>query len=217
MAGNQAEAAVVRRCWKHSRQKTGRPCVGLKGTVVSLPQPEQLVRVSTLGRMPGAAVPIETGRLALQALQRLGSFLNSLSRKNSCSPAVKTKSAPQSIHFKTLSWNSMESCSLQPATPSHGRWTNCNSRQDRTERPSRSHKFQCLGTSPRVRPSTRKRVVTTVKTAYGQMKFPTRNWEKLRAAMETAARPLISPALYVPSCDFACAPALLSRAFFRPA
>jgi len=44
----QAVAALVRRCWKHSRQKTGRPCVGLKGTVVSLPHPEQLVRVSTL-------------------------------------------------------------------------------------------------------------------------------------------------------------------------
>jgi hypothetical protein len=45
----QAVAAGVRRCWKHSRQKTGRPCVGLNGTVVSLPQPEQLVRVSTFG------------------------------------------------------------------------------------------------------------------------------------------------------------------------
>jgi len=44
---SQAVAAAVRRCWKHSRQNTGLPCVGLKGTVVSLPQPEQLVRVST--------------------------------------------------------------------------------------------------------------------------------------------------------------------------
>src|SRR5208337_5117668 len=118
---SQALAAVARRCWKHSRQKTGRPWVGLKGTVVSLPQPEQLVRVSTLGRIPGGGVmPGEEIRLALQALQRLGSFLKSLSWKNSCSPAVKTKSAPQSIHFKILSWNSMESCSLQPAIPSHG-------------------------------------------------------------------------------------------------
>ena len=40
--------AVVRRCWKHSRQKTGRPCVGRKGTVVSLPHCEQVARVSTL-------------------------------------------------------------------------------------------------------------------------------------------------------------------------
>jgi len=42
-----AEAAGLR-CWKHSRQNTGRPCVGRKGTVVSLPQPEQIARVSTL-------------------------------------------------------------------------------------------------------------------------------------------------------------------------
>ena len=48
-SAGQAVAALVRRCWKHSRQKTGRPCVGLKGTVVSLPHSEQLVRVSTLG------------------------------------------------------------------------------------------------------------------------------------------------------------------------
>lgn len=34
------------RCWKHSRQKTGRPCVGRKGTVVSFPHCEQLVFVS---------------------------------------------------------------------------------------------------------------------------------------------------------------------------
>jgi hypothetical protein len=69
----QALAAVVRRCWKHSRQKTGRPCVGLKGTVVSLPQAEQLVRVSTRGRDVGKAVaPSEEVRLDLHALQRLG-------------------------------------------------------------------------------------------------------------------------------------------------
>jgi hypothetical protein len=37
----------------------------------------------------------------------LGSFLNCLSWKNNCSPAVKTNSAPQSLHFKTLSLNSM--------------------------------------------------------------------------------------------------------------
>jgi hypothetical protein len=47
-AAFQAVAAEARRCWKHSRQNTGRPCVGLKGTVVSLPQPEHVVRVSTL-------------------------------------------------------------------------------------------------------------------------------------------------------------------------
>lgn len=31
------DAPIDRRCWKHSRQYTGRPWVGLKGTVVSLP------------------------------------------------------------------------------------------------------------------------------------------------------------------------------------
>ena len=93
---------------KHSRQKTGRPCVGLKGTVVSLPHWEQVVRVSVLlGTCPGTGEPRTETRFALQALQRLGSFLNYLSKKKSCSPAVKTKSAPQSIHLRILSWNSI--------------------------------------------------------------------------------------------------------------
>ena len=30
-------APIALRCWKHSRQNTGRPCVGRKGTVVSFP------------------------------------------------------------------------------------------------------------------------------------------------------------------------------------
>src|ERR1700693_6307294 len=99
---------MARRCWKHSRQKTGRPCVGLKGTVVSLPHWEQVVRVSVLlGTCPGTGAPKTETRFALQALQRLGSFLNCLSKKNSCSPAVKIKSAPQSIHLRILSWNSI--------------------------------------------------------------------------------------------------------------
>ena len=34
--------AAVLRDWKHSRQKTGRPCVGRKGTVVCFPHPEQV-------------------------------------------------------------------------------------------------------------------------------------------------------------------------------
>jgi len=46
-ARDQAEAAVLRD-WKHSRQNTGRPCVGRKGTVVSFPHPEQMAWVSTL-------------------------------------------------------------------------------------------------------------------------------------------------------------------------
>ena len=41
--------AVFLLTWKHSRQNTGRPWVGLNGTVVSFPQFEQTVRVSTFG------------------------------------------------------------------------------------------------------------------------------------------------------------------------
>src|SRR5260370_28198176 len=42
-----AAGGAVLRCWKHSRQYTGRPCVGLNGTVVSRWQPEQTALVST--------------------------------------------------------------------------------------------------------------------------------------------------------------------------
>src|SRR5499427_10217513 len=93
------------RDWKHSLQKTGRPCVGLKGTVVSLPQAEHVVTVSTRSRATAPA-----GRLArfpLHALHRLGSFLKFLSAKNCCSPAVHTNSVPQSTHLRILSWNSI--------------------------------------------------------------------------------------------------------------
>ena len=45
--GDQAVAWVLRD-WKHSRQNTGRPCVGRKGTVVCLPHPEHVAWVSTL-------------------------------------------------------------------------------------------------------------------------------------------------------------------------
>src|SRR5512133_1610027 len=68
-------ASANLRDWKHSRQKTGRPCVGRNGTVVSLPQAEQLVVVSTRSL---ATIPPAEGRaarFALHALQRLGSFL----------------------------------------------------------------------------------------------------------------------------------------------
>ena len=111
--------AAVLRCEKHSRQNTGRPCVGLKGTVVSLPHCEQVVRVSTRPTLePGGAAPRTATRLALHALQRLGSFFNCLSWKNNCSPAVKTNSAPQSMHFNILSWNSIEDAPFSPH-PSH--------------------------------------------------------------------------------------------------
>src|SRR5260370_13860010 len=39
-------APIALPCWKHSRQNTGRPCVGRKGTVVSFPHFEQFVFVS---------------------------------------------------------------------------------------------------------------------------------------------------------------------------
>src|SRR5580692_7271335 len=48
----------------------------------------------------------EPWRLVLQVLQRFGSFLKFLSWKKCCSPAVNTKSAPQSAHLRTRSWNS---------------------------------------------------------------------------------------------------------------
>src|SRR6202030_2315517 len=81
---------------------------GRKGTVVSLPHWEQLVFVSArIGEALLPPPPPPSARLALQALQRLGSFLKPLSAKNICSPAVKTNSAPHSEHFRTLSWYSM--------------------------------------------------------------------------------------------------------------
>src|SRR5438094_6942850 len=94
------------RDWKHSLQKAGRPWVGLKGTVVSLPQAEHMVTVSTRSR----AMPPPAGRAArlpLQALHRFGSFLKFLSAKNCCSPAVQMNSAAQSTHLRILSWNSI--------------------------------------------------------------------------------------------------------------
>ena len=75
--------------WKHSRQNTGRPCVGRNGTVVSFPHCEQFVRVSVLWYEcprdvarddgPGDVAPSTDTRLPLQFLQRFGSFLNCLS------------------------------------------------------------------------------------------------------------------------------------------
>jgi hypothetical protein len=110
--GSNYAAPIARRCWKHSRQKTGRPCVGRKGTVVSFPHCEQLVLVSE--RIGLLLPPEASARLALQALHRFGSFLKPLSAKNICSPAVNTNSAPHSEHFRTLSWYSMEAFPLRP-------------------------------------------------------------------------------------------------------
>jgi hypothetical protein len=93
-------AGVVCFFWKQERHKTGLFWVGLKGTVVSSPHSEQVVLVSARTRVPEL-------RLALHCLQRFGSLRNCLSLKNSCSPAVKTNSAPQSMHIKIRSVNTM--------------------------------------------------------------------------------------------------------------
>ena len=107
-------APIDRLAWKHSRQNTGRPCVGRNGTVVSFPHCEQVVFVSARTGAAELPAPPPSARLALQPLHRFGSFLNPLSAKNICSPAVNTNSAPHSEHFNTLSWNSM---SAPPGTP----------------------------------------------------------------------------------------------------
>lgn len=60
-----------------------------------------------VGAVAGGAPRTDT-RFILQALHLLGAFLNCLSRKNSCSPAVKRKSTPQSMQVNVLSWNSIE-------------------------------------------------------------------------------------------------------------
>src|SRR3954454_11604472 len=92
------------RDWKHSRQNTGRPCVGRNGTVVSFPHAEQLVVVSTRSRpMPPPPPEGRAARLALQLLQRFGSFLKFLSAKKSCSPAVQMNGSPQSTQVRVLS------------------------------------------------------------------------------------------------------------------
>jgi hypothetical protein len=80
--------------------------VGLNGTVVSLPQAEQLVVVSTRSLATGPAAGRDA-RFALQLLHRLGSFLKFLSAKKSCSPAVHMNSVPQSTQCSDLSWNSI--------------------------------------------------------------------------------------------------------------
>ena len=108
-----AGAVAGRLFLKHWRQSTGRPCVGLNGTVVLMPHSEHSVRVSVL-EMPAAAGPLPVTlpaaaalRRDLHGLQRLGSFLNCLSMKKSCSTAVKTNSPPQSTQVKSRSTNSI--------------------------------------------------------------------------------------------------------------
>src|SRR5438094_8314799 len=108
------------RDWKHSLQNTGRPCVGLNGTVVSLPHAEHVVTVSTRSR----AMPAPAGRAArllLHALHRFGSFLKFLSAKNCCSPAVQMNSVAQSTHLRIRSWNSIGRYLVGSAAPTPAR------------------------------------------------------------------------------------------------
>jgi hypothetical protein len=111
VAGSGVGTATFPCFWKQLRHRTGLPWVGLKGTVVSVPHSEQVVRVS------GRTFWLPRTRFALHCLQRLGSFLNCLSWKKTCSPAVKTNSAPQSMHVSTRSVNSMA------GFPEAGRYT----------------------------------------------------------------------------------------------
>jgi len=76
-----------------------------------MPHAEHSVRVSVRER-PAAAGPVPAfrpvpARFDLQGLQRFGSFLNCLSKKKSCSPAVKMNSPPQSAQVNSRSTNSI--------------------------------------------------------------------------------------------------------------
>ncbi len=77
-AGQTPVAPANLRCWKHSRQNTGRPCVGRNGTVVSLPHAEQLVVVSTRSRATRRAGRRARGPLGLAALAAFGFVLEVL-------------------------------------------------------------------------------------------------------------------------------------------
>src|ERR1700722_12463231 len=84
-----------------------------------MPHSEHSVRVSVRDT-PAAAGPAPAfrptpERLDLQGLHRFGSFLNCLSKKKSCSPAVKMNSPPQSAQVNSRSRNSM------PLLPSYGK------------------------------------------------------------------------------------------------
>ena len=111
-------------------QKIGRSPRGWKGTCVCLPHREHVagynVRCS-IGR--GAAeypvpLPASCARLAARQLgQRLGGLVSPRLAKNSCSPCVKTKLAPQSRHTRVLSiirlvLSPYPACTAQPT--SHG-------------------------------------------------------------------------------------------------
>lgn len=77
---------------KHALQSTGLPCIGLNGTMVTFPHSAHITDVSIRRR------PVVPSLLALHCLQWVGSLTNPFSRKNSCSPAEKTKITPQPTH-----------------------------------------------------------------------------------------------------------------------
>ena len=91
---------------KHVLHRTGLPCVGLNGTVVSLPHCEQVTCVSIRRR------PVLPCFLALHCLQCFGTFVNPFSWKNCCSPAENTNVAPQLTHKTSLSANMLHSSEL---------------------------------------------------------------------------------------------------------
>ena len=78
-----------------------------------MPHAEHVACVSTRSRENPSLRPppgldmVLVALLALHYLQRFGSFLNCLSAKKSCSPAVQMNSLPQSTHLRDLSWNSI--------------------------------------------------------------------------------------------------------------
>src|ERR1700741_4378716 len=71
-------APMALRCWKHSRQKTGRPCVGRKGTVVSFPHCEQFVFVSDLIGEACPPKPPPLGTFRLPSFASFGFVLEAL-------------------------------------------------------------------------------------------------------------------------------------------
>jgi hypothetical protein len=196
-----------------------------------MPQAEHVVRVSARTRPPLA-------RFALHCLQCLGSFLNCLSWKKSCSPAVNTNSAPQSLHFSTLSINSMavfpknrdlkseighDHESLPVPSPCLHTSVKTNENPGRTKSSGnldasvdRRQNYLRLRT-----PTSRSNLSETTATCRpihsicmafraGEAVEPERHiW---RCVLKD-----FSPALCEPSCDSACVPVLLSRGAFHRA
>ena len=89
---------------KQSLQYTGLSPRGKKGTIVSTPHWAQTAGCISRGPPPPPPNPPPWFlRAPRHAGQRVGSLVNPLEAKNSCSPTVKTKTAPQSLHVRSLS------------------------------------------------------------------------------------------------------------------